>query len=213
VSNSYPEEFREWLGWLEEIADFVEERVPADPDLLEWLITRALDYAFAVQRMQAEHEGRLVPVSVNLLGLREAESELLADDHVRAAVGLHFLVDHELVRLVQEAPDELLAAIDRVGAVQRDPATFPHDPPIEFREAAVAVLDQIARFRYVADGGDLDELDELKALGFEDPDFVIDTGDLILFAAAFEATGDQPRYSACRAVAEWIAAQNERRRD
>ncbi|MDQ5821082.1 MAG: hypothetical protein M3540_06560 [Actinomycetota bacterium] len=103
--------------------------------------------------------------------------------------------------------DELLAAIDRVGAVPIDPAKFPHDPPLEFREAAVELLNQIARLRFKADGGDLTELDEI---GVEDTSFAIDLEDLREFVAGFHADGDHPRYAACAAVFDWAVAAGSR---
>ena len=96
--------------------------------------------------------------------------------------------------------DELQAAIDKVANVKIDPAKFPHDPPLQFRHAAVELLNQIARLRFRMDGGNLTELDELN---LEDETFVIDLRDLHEFVATFQAEGDQRSYAACAAVLDW----------
>jgi hypothetical protein len=103
--------------------------------------------------------------------------------------------------------DEFLAAVDRVAAIQVDPATFPRDASPEFRVAAAELLHQIARIRFEFDGGDLEEFDELDV---EDTSSVIDLEDLREFVAGFHAEGDQPRYSACAAVFDWVVAEGYR---
>jgi hypothetical protein len=103
--------------------------------------------------------------------------------------------------------DELSAAIDRVAAVRFDEAEaarFPKDPPIEFRAAAVELLNAIARLRFQRDGGNLDDLDEIDV---EDTAFVVDLEDLKEFIAGFHAEGDHPRYAACAAVFDWATGQ------
>jgi hypothetical protein len=96
--------------------------------------------------------------------------------------------------------DQLQAAIDKVADAKIDPTKFPHDPPLQFRHAAVNLLNEIARLRFRMDGGDLTELDELE---LEDETFVINLNDLREFIATFHAEGNQRNYAACAAVFDW----------
>ena len=103
--------------------------------------------------------------------------------------------------------DEFLAAVDRVAAIPVDPATFPRDVLPEFRVAAAGLIRQVARIRFAFDGGDLEEFD---ALDVEDTSTVIDLEDLREIIAGFHAEGDQPRFSACAAVFDWVIAEGYR---
>jgi hypothetical protein len=100
--------------------------------------------------------------------------------------------------------DELTTAIERVASTPADPATFPAVVSDEFREAAVELLDQVARLRFQADGGDLAELDDLDV---DDPRIAVDLEDLRDLIAGFHADGDQRGYAACAAVFDWLVAQ------
>ena len=96
--------------------------------------------------------------------------------------------------------DKLLDAIDRLPAVKVEPTRLPHNPPLEFRHRGVAVLNEIARLQFEADGGDLSELDSLDV---QDDEFVVAVDDLNTLVGDFYRSGDQPRYSALRELAEW----------
>jgi hypothetical protein len=99
--------------------------------------------------------------------------------------------------------DELQAAIDKVADVKINPATFPQEAPLQFRHAAVNLLNEIMRLRYRADGGNLDDLDELDV---EDETFMVDLEDLREFIATFHAERNQRSYAACAAVHDWVTA-------
>jgi hypothetical protein len=100
-------------------------------------------------------------------------------------------------------PDQLQVVIDKVANVKIDPSKFPHDPPLQFRHAAVNLLTEIARLRFRMDGGDLKELDDLD---LQDETVIVDLNDLREFIAAFHAEGNQRSYAACAAVFDWATA-------
>jgi hypothetical protein len=195
--SEYPDEMREWIHDFEEIADLCDASA-ALPDR-----DRACELLDSVRgRLDAEGFGNeFLFAELLLLGY----SENRAAEGARCASALETLRNR---RPLSDLPvDDLLdvhVAAERVAAVPIDRAVFPHDPPVEFKEAATAFLDAVRRARHVAEGGEPDSLEDDTV---EEPEFLVERFDVEELVTEFYAQRDQARYVACRAVQDWMQAR------